>query len=75
MAFVHGLTKVTLDRNSVHSDVECTYAIVIDTDGQKTLQIDTYGSKKRKILGKKSQSIRFTPKAISQLRTILSENW
>jgi hypothetical protein len=36
------------------------------------LQIDTYGSARRKIVGKKSQSMRFLPEAIKQLKEILA---
>lgn len=74
MAIVKTLRRVNLERDTVHTEAECTYAIVLDPEGRKYLQIDTYGSRKRKILGKKSQSIRFTPKAILQLKSILSEN-
>ena len=38
------------------------------------LQIDTYGSSTREILGKKSQSIRLSKEALSQLVQIVNEN-
>jgi hypothetical protein len=73
MAIVRKLKRMTLDRDSKHSEVdECTYAIIRGEDGRRSLQIDTYGSALRKIPGKKSQSIRFSPEAIEQLRNILS---
>ena len=71
MALVQKLKKQKLEKGSPHTKVECTYSIV---DGE-FLQIDTYGSKKRKILGKKSQSIRFTPEAIAQLKALLREHF
>jgi hypothetical protein len=75
MAVVHRLEHVTLEKDSPHTDVECTYSIVTDDQGRRCLQIDTYGSTTRKIPGKKSQSIRFAPDAIEQLKTLLQQNF
>jgi hypothetical protein len=72
MAVVRRLEKLTLEKGSAHSEVECTYSIVDDKDG-RYLQIDTYGSTTRKIPGKKSQSIRFAPEAIKQLKSLLQD--
>ena len=71
MALVKALRKIILERDSHHSDAECTYAVVVDERGRKLLQLDTYGSPTRQIRGKKSQSIRFTPEAIKQLQAII----
>lgn len=74
MAIVRKLIRITLDRDTKHSEVnDCTYTIIQGKDGRKSLQIDTYGSALRKIPGKKSQSIRFSPEALQQLRQILSQ--
>lgn len=70
MALVEKLSKITLEKNSAHQTVECSYSIV-DTPEGKLLQIDTYGSVNRQIKGKKSQSIRFSKEAASQLSKIL----
>lgn len=75
MAVVHRLEHVTLEKDSRHTDVECTYSIVTDDQGRRCLQIDTYGSTTRKIPGKKSQSIRFAPEAIEQLKTLLQKDF
>jgi hypothetical protein len=75
MAVVHRLERVTLEKDSPHTDVECTYSIVTDDQGRRCLQIDTYGSTTRKIPGKKSQSIRFAPEAIEQLKTLLQQDF
>jgi hypothetical protein len=72
MAIVRKLERITLERGSSHTEVNCTYSIIQDRDG-KSLQIDTYGSANRKMPDKKSQSIRFSPEAIAQLREILSK--
>ena len=74
MAIVRKLERVTLARDTKHSEVkDCTYSIILADDGSKSLQIDTYGSAERQIPGKKSQSIRFSPDALKQLEKILSE--
>src|SRR6185437_13935783 len=57
-----------------HSEVDATYS-VIERDGTKTLQINTLGSKNRKIVGKDSQTIRFTADALRQLQRIIKENF
>ena len=76
MAIVRKLNRITLERDTKHSEVDdCTYSIVEDEDGNKSLQIDTYGSANRKMPGKKSQSIRFSPQALEQLRRILSQEF
>jgi hypothetical protein len=75
MALVTKLTPITLEKDSHHTDVECTYSIVEGADRRKYLQIDTYGSSTRAIPGKKSQSIRFSPEAIAQLKELLANQW
>ena len=71
MAVVRKLKPLQLERDSMHTEVEGTYSIIRTADGV-FLQIDTYGSPTRQERGKKSQSIRFSPDAISQLKVILS---
>ena len=70
MAIVRKLSKQNLERDSSHTEVDCTYAVV-RTEHGVFLQVDTYGSSSRQERGKKSQSIRFAPEAIAQLRRIL----
>lgn len=73
MAIVRKLTRMFLERDSPHSEVkDCTYSIIQGKDGRRSLQIDTYGSAERKMQDKKSQSIRFSPEALDQLREILT---
>ena len=71
MAIVRKMTPLTLERDTKHQEVDCTFCVVTGSDGQKSLQIDTYGSSLRQMPGKKSQSLRFSPEAIEQLRSIL----
>lgn len=70
MAIVRKLEFFALQKDTPHSEVQGTYSVVNEKDG-KYLQIDTYGSRTRKITGKKSQSIRFAPEAIQQLKALL----
>jgi hypothetical protein len=74
MAIIRSLRRLTLEKGTPHTEVECTYSIVDDRKGRH-LQIDTYGSTTRKIPGKKSQSIRFAPEAIEQLKILLKEHF
>jgi hypothetical protein len=72
MAIIRKLEYLTLEKGTAHTEAEGTYSIVEDKNG-KCLQIDTYGSNTRKIPGKKSQSIRFAPEAIQQLKVLLQD--
>jgi hypothetical protein len=74
MAFVRQMEQLALQKDSPHTEVECTYSFVTD-QGHRFLQIDTYGSTTRKIPGKKSQSIRFAPEAIEQLKILLQRHF
>jgi len=74
MALVSNLKKENLERDVSHSIVDSTYSIINNENG-KFLQIDTYGSNKRQIRGKKSQSIRLTKDAISQLKRIIDNEF
>jgi hypothetical protein len=46
-----------------------------DDSGEKYLQLDTYGSKHRQEQGKQSQTLRFSPEAIEQLKIILQREF
>jgi hypothetical protein len=75
MAIVRHLEEQYLQIEAKHTDTECTYSLVKDKAGIKHLQIDTYGSAERKIAGKKSQSIRFAPEAVAELRAIIARHF
>jgi hypothetical protein len=74
MAIIEKLQRIEIERDVAHSPVEATYSIVEDAEGRRCLQIDTYGSASRKMPGKKSQSLRFTPGALVQLVAILKDD-
>lgn len=71
MAIVRKLKLVIPEKFVPHSEVDCTYSIIKDPEGLRYLQIDTYGSSSRREIGMKSQTIRFNPEAIGQLKAIL----
>ena len=71
MALVTKIIEQELERDTAHSEVDCTYTIINNANGTY-LQIDTYGSANRQIKGKKSQSIRFSAEALSQLKQIIN---
>ena len=75
MAIVKHLKHQQLEKDTRHTEADCTYSIITDSEGNRLLQIDTYGSSARRLLGKKSQSIRFTTAALEQLRNILAEQF
>lgn len=74
MALVKTLKRISLERDAPHLEVDCTFSI-IDAEGERFLQIDTYGSSRRRIRGKKSQSIRFGPTAVRALRQIIKSEF
>ena len=74
MAIVRNLVQQQLEVEARHSEADCTYSLVSDR-GYRCLQIDTYGSRDRQFPGKKSQSIRFSPEAVVQLKTILAKHF
>ena len=73
MAIVRVLRHEELTGNSPHTESDATFSIVHGDRGEVFLQVDTYGSSKRKKKGKKSQSIRFSPQAVDQLKKILGK--
>jgi hypothetical protein len=73
LALIENIKPQPLQSLAKHSAVECTFTVVT-ADGKKYLQLDTYGSAQRAIPGKKSQSLRFGPEALHQLKQIIQEN-
>ena len=74
MALIQSIYEKPLHSHAKHSEVECSYTIVTDDQGQRYLQLDTYGSTQRAIPGKKSQSLRFSPDALAALKAIIQQN-
>ena len=58
-------------QNSRIGHTECPGTIrAIEVDGEKFIQIDTYGSKNREFQDKLSQSLRLTEAAFNQLKKL-----
>ncbi|WP_081429560.1 hypothetical protein [Solidesulfovibrio magneticus] len=74
MAIVRNLEPISLEKDTNHTEVNATFTVVSNAK-EKFLQIDTYGSPNRQIHGKKSQSIRFSTAAISQLKEIIATHF
>ena len=72
MALVTRLRSSVLKSEGKHLPVDCTYS-VIQLESGVHLQLDTYGSKERKIPGKNSQSLRLSPQALKTLKEIILE--
>ncbi|MCW1986155.1 UNVERIFIED_ORG: hypothetical protein M2348_001905 [Sphingomonas sp. R1F5B] len=74
MAVIRSLTEKELDRASAHTEAEATFSL-INLDGEKFIQIDTYGSQDRVHLGKTSQSLRLSKSAFDQLVQIAEKHF
>jgi hypothetical protein len=74
MAVVKGFSVE--EQNSRIGHTECEGAIrAIVVDGEKFIQIDTYGSKDREFRNKLSQSLRLTEAAFIQLKKLGEEHF
>ena len=74
MALVIKISEGIKDRSSIHKITDCSF-FVIENNGEKYLQLDTFGSDDRQITGKVSQSIQFSPAAIIELKKILNSRF
>ncbi|MDQ2094447.1 hypothetical protein [Rhodalgimonas zhirmunskyi] len=74
MALVLSFEKKDLEHASKQKPVEATYS-TFDLDGEQFFQIDTYGSSDRKLVGKRSQSIRLNRESASRLIDLLQQEF
>ncbi|SFK45026.1 methionyl-tRNA formyltransferase [Methylocapsa palsarum] len=74
MALLSKFEQITMSRNSIHEEIESTYS-VFEHDGQKFIQIDSYGRPERKIPGKKSQTFQLDKKGGRLLFDILNDTF
>jgi len=71
MAVVTSFFENPSERAARHeTDVECGWSVVESPSG-RLIQLDTFGSKDRKFVGKKSQTIQFDRAAAQQLLAII----
>ena len=66
MATVRKLTETSLTNARPHGEVAAQVKLV-EVQGERFVQIDTFGSRDRQELGKQSQSIRLSKAAFDQL--------
>ncbi len=74
MALITDFTRLQKEQNRVHGVVECGYT-VFDVGGARYLQLDTYGSLERQILGKVSQSIQLNAESAAQLKALIEKTF
>lgn len=70
MALLSEFSKSDKQTHSVHGPTECGYSIFSAGD-KKYVQLDTYGSPKRKLRGKISQTIQLDRTAARHLVNII----
>ena len=73
MARILMLERTTFDRRSVHDPVASCLYDFYDVDGQRLLQINTYGRAGRKTPEKPSQVLQLDEDGARRLQAVLSE--
>lgn len=71
---INHLTRVNKERNTIHDQVYATYT-VFDNNGEKYLQIDTYGRPARENPEKISQSFQLNREIAAGLVKLLVEEF
>ncbi len=74
MARIIKIEKLERNRNSIHSEVECTYCTFSEF-GKKYIQIDTYGTEQRQVKNQPSQKIQFDKDTAIRLIEILNKEF
>ncbi|BAL73512.1 methionyl-tRNA formyltransferase [Bradyrhizobium cosmicum] len=72
MAMIRKFVERSMERNSIHDEIEARYSI-FERDGRSFLQIDTYGRESREMPEKKSQSIQLDRGSGLELLKILKQ--
>lgn len=75
MALITELKRITKDRQNVHAAVECAYSVFTGQEGERYLQLETFGSKERKIPGKTSQAIQLNESSAAELKRLIEETY
>ena len=68
------IERVEKERNTIHEAVYTTYS-VFEKDGNKYVQLDTYGKDGRDIPGKISQSIQFDEESARYIVDLLAKEF
>jgi hypothetical protein len=75
MALVEKLVRASRERHHVHGSTDCRVSVFTADDGRRYVQLDTFGSRDRKIRGKVSQSLQFGASAARELIAILEREF
>jgi hypothetical protein len=70
MALVESMVERPGERQKVHEPAECAWQ-VFESNRGRILQLDSFGSRGRKIVGKKSQTLQFDERSARQLAAVL----
>lgn len=71
---IQNIKKLNKERNTVHDEVNATYT-VFNYEGEKYLQIDTYGKAERKNPENISQTFQFNRESASYIANLLIEEF
>jgi hypothetical protein len=74
VALIRDFRQVSSDKTGVHKPVSCGWQ-AFSSDGQTVLQLDTYGSEERQILGKVSQSIQLDREGAAALLKLIRQSF
>jgi len=74
MAQINSFERLSMERHTAHDPISATYT-AFDLNGDKYLQIDTYGRETRDVPGKKSQSIQLNERSARELVIILKDHF
>ena len=75
MALVESLELIRKERQSVHKPTRCGYSVFRDDQGNRYLQLDTYGTDDRELAGKVSQSLQFNAAIAAELRALIDKTF
>ena len=75
MALIANIEKHEVESPRVHDSLNCTYSVFTSTEGQKYLQLNTFGSPVRQNPGKQSQTMQLNETAAKQLVKILVQEF
>lgn len=73
MALIGKIESSPKERQSVHQPTRCHYSVVDGSDGNRYVQLDTYGTEGREFPDKISQSVQIGREGAVNLLKILRE--
>lgn len=73
MALVRTIKEATKERQTLHEETICLASTFTDEKGRRYIQLDTYGTKSRKMPNKVSQAIQFDEGSARQLKRLIED--